>query len=136
MMLAPSLILFLCIYSVPPTDPNVLVCNIGELAEVWSGGFFVATPHRVLRNSSSASSRLSLPIFYNPKLDVVMKPLNTDKLPWERRQQQNQWRSKHNKLMSSVGKNSFKSLARSHPSVFERHHADLRIMEDGSIVER
>lgn len=119
---------------VPPTEPNTLICNIGELAELWTGGYFLATPHRVLRRSSNRS-RTSLPIFYNPKLDTVMEPIKIDDLPWERCQQ-NQWRRKKNKLMNSVGENSFKSLARSHPAVFEKHHGDLRILEDGRIVKR
>ena len=41
-----------------------------------------------------------------------------------------------NALIRSVGENSFKSLARSHPAVFEKHHGDLRILEDGRIVAR
>jgi hypothetical protein len=45
-------------------------------------------------------------------------------------------RRNQNKLMSCVGENSFKSLARSHPKVFARHHGDLRILEDGRIVMR
>jgi len=120
---------------VPKTDPDILICNIGELAEVWSAGYFLATPHRVLRHSSALHSRTSLPIFYNPKIDAVVQPINTEKLPWER-QQTNQWKRQNNMLMNSVGKNSFKSLARSHPKVFNRHHYDLRLLDDGRIIKR
>ncbi|KAL9190924.1 hypothetical protein ACHAXT_000630 [Thalassiosira profunda] len=120
---------------VPPTGPNTLICNIGELAQVWSGGYFLATPHKVLRNASSDRSRISLPVFYNPKLDSEMEPINTDGLRWERTQEM-QWQRTHNTLINSVGENSFKSLARSHPAVFQRHHSDLTLREDGTIVER
>jgi isopenicillin N synthase-like dioxygenase len=120
---------------VPPTEPNTLICNIGELAEVWTGGYFLATPHRVMLRPSATSSRTSLPVFYNPKLDTVLEPIDTSALPWERSVKK-QWRRKHNKLMASVGENSFKSLARSHPAVFGKHHNDLQILEDGSIVKR
>ena len=120
---------------VPPTPSNVFVCNIGELSELWTGGYFLATPHRVLRHSSNAHSRTSLPLFYNPKLDAVIEPVSTNDLPWER-EGQNQWRRKQNKLINCVGENAFKSLARSHPKVFARHHSDLRILEDGRIVMR
>lgn len=58
--------------NVPPTPPTILICNIGELAEIWSSGHFLATPHRVLCQSSNAQSRTSLPIFYNPKIDTVI----------------------------------------------------------------
>lgn len=119
---------------VPPTSADILICNIGELSEIWSGGYFLATPHRVLRNSSNKRSRTSLPIFYNPKLDVVMESIDTDRLTWERSEQK-QWRRKNNKLLGSVGENSFKSLARSHPNVFERHHGDLRILQNGQIAK-
>ena len=120
---------------VPPTTPNILICNIGELCEIWSKGFFMATPHRVLRHSSSTHSRTSLPIFYNPRIDTVMEPINTDKMAWTRSGEK-QWRRQHNKFLGSVGENSLKSLARSHPTVFERHHSDLRILENGRIVKR
>lgn len=120
---------------VPPTEPNTLICNIGELAELWTGGYLLATPHRVRLRPPDARSRISLPVFYNPKLDTIMEPIHTGNLPWERRGK-NQWRRKHNKLMKSVGENSFKSLARSHPAVFEKFHGDLKILDDGRIVKR
>jgi len=119
---------------VPKTDPDILICNIGELAELWSARYFLATPHRVLRHSSATHSRTSLPIFYNPKMDANVQPINTEKLPWER-QQTNQWKRQNNAFMKSVGDNSFKSLARSHPKVFIKHHQDL-ILDDGKIIKR
>ncbi len=115
---------------VPPTPTNVLICNIGELAQIFSGGYLLATPHRVLRPEDS---RISLPVFYNPKLDHVMESMvNPEGLTWNRKGQ-NQWLRKENTLMGSVGENSFKSLARSHPEVFKRHHKDLQILSDGRI---
>ncbi|KAL3762405.1 hypothetical protein ACHAW5_010699 [Stephanodiscus triporus] len=118
---------------VPQTPPNVFICNIGELSELWTGGYFLATPHQVLRYSSNAHSRTSIPIFYNLKLDSAIEPFNTNDLLWER-QGQNQMRRNQNKLIHCVGENSIKSLARSHPKVFARHHGDLRILEDDWIV--
>lgn len=120
---------------VPPTSPDVLICNIGELSEIWSNNYFMATPHRVLRHSSNTQSRTSLPIFYNPKIDTVMKPINTHHMIWTRGEEK-QYRRKDNKLMGSVGENSFKSLARSHPKVFEKHHSDLKMLDGGQIVKR
>lgn len=115
---------------VPPTPSNVLICNIGELAQIFSGGYLLATPHRVLRPKEK---RISLPIFYNPKLDHVMECMvNVEDLTWERKGD-NQWLRKENKLMGSVGENSFKSLARSHPEVFKKHHGDLKIHSDGKV---
>lgn len=41
-----------------------------------------------------------------------------------------------NRLLPSYGMNAFKSLARSHPLVFARHHPDLRVLADGQVVAR
>lgn len=58
--------------------------------------------------------------------------VNVEDLTWERKGE-NQWLRKENKLMGSVGENSFKSLARSHPEVFKKHHGDLKIHSDGKV---
>ena len=39
---------------VPPTGPNVFVCNIGEVAEIMTCGYFHATPHPVLSQFKNA----------------------------------------------------------------------------------
>uniref|UniRef100_A0A7S4AGM1 Non-haem dioxygenase N-terminal domain-containing protein n=1 Tax=Pseudo-nitzschia australis TaxID=44445 RepID=A0A7S4AGM1_9STRA len=126
---------------------NFLICNLGEQAETWSRGYFLATPHRVITKSSSPSSqqqkpRTSVPLFYNPVLSATMGPLDhkvLDKVPWERPkkyQQQEHWRRPNNLMNPSVGENTFKSLARSHPEVFAKHHPDLELLEDGRIILR
>lgn len=120
---------------VPPTGTNILICNLGELAEIWSNNYFMATPHRVLRHSSSTQNRISLPVFYNPRIDQAMEPIKTINMTWTRGEGK-QWRRQHNKFMGNVGENSFKSLARSHPRVFERHHSDLSILKDGQILKK
>mmetsp|Transcript_55555 Transcript_55555/g.60163 ORF Transcript_55555/g.60163 Transcript_55555/m.60163 type:complete len:97 (-) Transcript_55555:21-311(-) len=60
-------------------------------------------------------------------------------LPWERPRDYDQdvhWRRPNNQMNPSVGENTFKSLARSHPQVFARHHSDLELLEDGRIILR
>jgi hypothetical protein len=85
---------------------------------------------------------VSVPLFYNPVLSATMGPLpedlveKNDNLPWTRPQDYQPWRRQDNLMIPSVGFNTFKSLARSHPLVFERHHPDLRIMDDGRIIFR
>lgn len=119
---------------VPPTPSNVLVCNVGELAEIWTKGYFLATPHRVMRQTSNCS-RVSLPIFYNPTIDTKMQAMvDIDLLSWTRKQH-SQWRRQQNSLINSVGENSFKSLARSHPAVFAKQHSDLMILDDGRMKQ-
>ena len=50
--------------------------------QVASGGYLLATPHRVL---STPVTRLSVPFFYNPSLETVVEPLALpSSLAWER----------------------------------------------------
>ena len=53
--------------------PDALVVNVGEMLELWSGGRFVATPHRVVNRSGSA--RYSFPFFVVPNHAVTVEPL-------------------------------------------------------------
>ncbi len=126
---------------------SYLICNLGEQAETWSRGYFLATPHRVItkpptKSSSPPRSRISVPLFYNPVLSATMGPLgkyllqSNDLVPWQRPEGYNHWRRPNNLMNPSVGENTFKSLARSHPKVFARHHPDLEVLEDGRIVLR
>ncbi|EJK50783.1 hypothetical protein THAOC_30117, partial [Thalassiosira oceanica] len=100
-----------------------------------SAGYFTATPHRVARKKSQ-QDRISLPVFVNPKLDAIINPIDKNNFPQWDRLTENQWRRDDNHLMASVGENSFKSLARSHPAVFERHHGDLVLLKDGRVIMR
>jgi len=122
---------------VPPMGPDVVVCNLGEVAEVASGGYLLATPHRVL---SPSAARLSIPFFYNPSLETVVDPLQLPaSLAWERDgayDATRHWRRPSNAMLREYGQNAFKSLARSHPAVFAAHHSDLKVLEDGQVVKR
>jgi isopenicillin N synthase-like dioxygenase len=124
---------------VPTEDStNLLVCNLGEQAEIWSRGYFLATPHRVLRNTATRN-RISVPLFYNPVLSAKIQPLEESLMShveWERPNNYENWCRENNAMLSSVGDNTFKSLARSHPEVFQKHHPDLILNEDGSITRK
>jgi isopenicillin N synthase-like dioxygenase len=50
-----------------------LVVNIGDLLELWSGGYFVSTPHKVV--NKSGAERYSFPYFVVPRFDTVVEPL-------------------------------------------------------------
>ena len=52
---------------------NSLIVNIGDLLELWSGGYFVSTPHKVINRSGQA--RFSFPYFAVPRFDIVVSPL-------------------------------------------------------------
>ncbi len=57
----------------PAAPPGALLVNVGEMLELWSGGQFVATPHRVTNNTGQ--HRYSFPYFLTPNHDVVVEPL-------------------------------------------------------------
>jgi isopenicillin N synthase-like dioxygenase len=56
-----------------PLIPDTFVVNVGDMAELWTNGAYKATPHRV-RNTTS-KSRISLPFFFDPSWDAVVRPL-------------------------------------------------------------
>ncbi len=56
---------------VPPKD-NSLVVNFGKLLQSWTGGRIKATEHRVI---SYGVERYSIPFFYEPRADAVIRPL-------------------------------------------------------------
>jgi len=125
--------------NVPPSS-DMLVCNLGEQTQIWSRGYFLATPHRVVANSSKR--RTSVPLFYNPALSTKIQPI-TDcvfaSLLWERDKDcgiTNHWSRNNNEMLTSVGENTFKSLARSHPEVFAKHHSDLMLLPNGLVKKR
>ena len=49
--------------------------NIGDLLELWSGGYLVSTPHKVV--NQSGAERYSFPYFVVPRFDTVVEPLLT-----------------------------------------------------------
>ena len=53
--------------------PDTMVVNIGDLLELWSGGYFVSTPHKVV--NASGKERYSFPFFMVPRHNVVVEPL-------------------------------------------------------------
>jgi isopenicillin N synthase-like dioxygenase len=56
-----------------PPLPGTLVCNIGDMLDRLTGGFFRSTPHRVLNRSGR--DRLSFPLFFDPDFAAEMRPL-------------------------------------------------------------
>lgn len=68
------------IEAAPPRD--ALVVNIGDLLEVWSGGYLVSTPHKVV--NTRGRERYSFPYFVVPRFDTVVKPLQQPQPGFER----------------------------------------------------
>ena len=53
--------------------PDALLINIGDMMEVWSGGRFVSTPHKVV--NTTGKERYAFPWFLVPSHDEVIEPL-------------------------------------------------------------
>ena len=58
--------------SVPPVE-NTFVCNIGDMLDFLTKGFYRSAPHRV-RNTSH-KERYSYPFFFDPNFHVPVRPL-------------------------------------------------------------
>ncbi|ACY14189.1 isopenicillin N synthase family dioxygenase [Haliangium ochraceum] len=56
-----------------PPIAGALACNIGDMLDRLSGGWFRSTPHRV--RNLSGRSRLSFPLFFDPDFAAPMQPL-------------------------------------------------------------
>lgn len=55
----------------PPT--GALIVNLGDLLELWSGGYLKSTPHKVV--NTSGAERFSFPYFAVPRFDTIVEPL-------------------------------------------------------------
>lgn len=53
--------------------PGAYVVNIGDMLEVWTNGLWQSTKHRVIHKSQEM--RVSVPFFYEPNLEAVVRPL-------------------------------------------------------------
>ncbi|HEX2594641.1 MAG TPA: 2-oxoglutarate and iron-dependent oxygenase domain-containing protein [Rhizomicrobium sp.] len=58
-----------------PPIPGTLVCNIGDMLDRLTGGFYNSTPHRA--RNTSGQSRLSFPFFFDPAFAAEIVPLPT-----------------------------------------------------------
>ena len=56
----------------PPVGPNALLFQIGETAQVLSGGLLKATPHMVAAAATPGISRSTLAVFMEPGADYRM----------------------------------------------------------------
>ncbi|CAE6383943.1 unnamed protein product [Rhizoctonia solani] len=53
--------------------PGCVVCNIGEMWEIWTNGLYKSTIHRVIHRGTNF--RVSVPFFFEPNFNAVVKPL-------------------------------------------------------------
>jgi len=57
-----------------PPIPNSFVLNVGDTLHRWTNGYLLATPHRVLRNSTT-ECRYSIVFFFDPGFYTQIEPM-------------------------------------------------------------
>jgi len=57
-----------------PPIPDTFVCNIGDMLDRMTRGYYRSTPHRV--RNLSGRNRLSWPFFFDPGFKATIKPLD------------------------------------------------------------
>jgi isopenicillin N synthase-like dioxygenase len=95
---------------------GAFIVNIGELLELATGGYLRATEHRV--NLRQSADRISVPYFFNPRLDAQIPTLP---LPAELGQRAKRRADPCDPIFSVYGRNAWKSRLRAHPDVAAAH---------------
>ncbi|WP_292834788.1 2-oxoglutarate and iron-dependent oxygenase domain-containing protein [Microbacterium sp.] len=105
-----------------PPVPGAFIVNIGEMLEHATGGYLLATNHRVVA-PRYPDDRISIPFFFNPALDARLPQIA---LPADlAAQARGVTRDPANPIHTLYGENALKSRLRAHPDVAAIHHADL-----------
>ncbi|PRB69360.1 2-oxoglutarate and iron-dependent oxygenase domain-containing protein [Arthrobacter sp. MYb213] len=107
--------------AVPPT-PGALVVNLGEMLEVATDGYLMATIHRVIAPPAGVD-RYSVPFFYSPRLDAVIDKVQ---LPAAlAAQARGISDDPQNPMLASYGANVLKGWLRAHPQTAAIHYPEL-----------
>ncbi|MBV8179777.1 MAG: isopenicillin N synthase family oxygenase [Mycobacterium sp.] len=99
-----------------PARDGAFIVNIGELLELATGGYLRATEHRV--NLRHAADRISVPYFFNPRLDAQLPMLA---LPPDLAARASPRADPSDPIFSVYGRNAWKSRLRAHPDVAAAH---------------
>lgn len=106
---------------VPPT-PGALVVNLGEMLEVATDGYLMATIHRVTAPPAGVD-RYSVPFFWAPRLDATVERVQLpEALAAQARGVSD---DSQNPLLSVYGSNMLKGFLRAHPEAAARNYPEL-----------
>jgi isopenicillin N synthase-like dioxygenase len=59
-----------------PPIPNSFICNVGDMLDRLTGGYYLSAPHRV--QNPAATNRLSFAFFFDPNFNAEVKPIKID----------------------------------------------------------
>jgi isopenicillin N synthase-like dioxygenase len=105
---------------VPPLE-GAFIVNIGELLEVATRGYLRDTEHRV-NLDGPAAERISVPFFFNPRLDAQIPVLTLpDELAARADKDWSATEDPSDPIFSVYGRNAWKSRVRAHPDVADAH---------------
>jgi isopenicillin N synthase-like dioxygenase len=100
---------------------GAFIVNIGELLEVATRGYLRATEHRV-NLDGPAAERISVPFFFNPRLDAQIPVLTLpDELAARADKDWSATEDPSDPIFSVYGRNAWKSRVRAHPDVADAH---------------
>ena len=108
-----------------PGRDGAFVVNIGELLEMASSGYLRATEHRV--NLQRSAHRISVPYFFNPRLEAQFPTLT---LPAELAERAGLRADPTDPIFSVYGRNAWKSRLRAHPDVAAAHGYETGVAQD------
>lgn len=102
--------------------PGALVVNLGEMLEVATNGYLMATVHRVTAPPPGVD-RYSVPFFWSPRLDAVIEPVALPAALAAEAPGVSQ--DPQNPMLSSYGANVLKGWVRAHPETARLHFPEL-----------
>jgi isopenicillin N synthase-like dioxygenase len=108
--------------------PGAFVFNIGEMLEIATQGYLVATRHRVL-SPRAGVDRYSIPFFLGPRLDAVVEPLTLP--PALAAEAIGITADPDNPLHAEFGENALVGWLRSHPRVAHTWWSDVLARRSG-----
>ena len=114
--------------------PGTAVVNLGEMLERATGGYYVATVHRVVNRSTR--ERYSVPYFASPRLDTRLDPFPlapeyVAAAATRDHAGNNEKRAKENPIYPVYGEGAWRGLARSHPDVVLKHYPGVAVPPTG-----